>query len=160
MGRDLPVRSSRRSPARGRGWCVLLALCWCLAPLHAAAPPGRYVVSASTVQDKVSGRTWQRAAPGGKYLWSDAKAYCSGLSLGGFTTGWRLPTARELRALIDVRVFNPAIDGAAFPGTQPLQYWTSTPLASTAGTAFTVDFLEGRVSADVTSNTFDVRCVR
>ncbi len=48
--------------------------------------------------DTISGLTWQVEPTGGVMDWSDAKAHCSGLSLGG--ESWRLPTIGELRTLI------------------------------------------------------------
>lgn len=51
-----------------------------------------------TWTDPTSGLTWQVEPTGGQMEWSDAKAYCSGLSLGG--GGWHLPTIEELRTLI------------------------------------------------------------
>ena len=48
--------------------------------------------------DPSSGLTWQVEPTGGTMNWSDAKAHCAGLSLGG--GGWHLPTISELRTLI------------------------------------------------------------
>jgi len=52
-----------------------------------------------TWMDPTSGLTWQAAPTGGKMNWSDAKAHCKSLSLGG-RNDWRLPTINELRSLI------------------------------------------------------------
>ena len=51
-----------------------------------------------TWTDPTSGLTWQVEPTGGTMNWSDAKAHCVGLSLGG--GGWHLPTIGELRTLI------------------------------------------------------------
>ena len=49
--------------------------------------------------DRASGLTCQITPTGGKIDWSDAKAHCAGLDLGGHTD-WHLPTISELRTLI------------------------------------------------------------
>ena len=51
-----------------------------------------------TGKDPTSGLTWQVTPTGGAMNWSDAKAYCTGLSLAG--GGWHLPTIGELRTFI------------------------------------------------------------
>jgi len=51
--------------------------------------------------DPSSGLCWQDPVDGAERTWSDAMAYCSGLSLGGYGPGsWHLPTISELRSLI------------------------------------------------------------
>ena len=131
--------------------------------LISAAPPGRYTVTADVVVDTVTGLTWQRAYPQAFYSWSSAKSYCQSLVLGGFSSGWRVPTVKELETLVDEAATSPAIDGSAFPGTVTTQYyWTSTAYAyNSAGLfAWYVNFADGSTSyQQLTSNSL-VRCVR
>ncbi len=101
----------------------------------------RYTVDADagTVTDDVTGLLWQRAVPpepcpsdGGLCNWrgwSDTEAYCAGLSLGGFSSGWRLPTMSALYSLIDTNddAYIPSIDSTAFPGTPTDDFLATTP---------------------------------
>jgi hypothetical protein len=49
-------------------------------------------------KDSTSGLTWQVTPTGGEMVWSDAKAHCAALSVGG--GGWHLPDIAELRSII------------------------------------------------------------
>jgi hypothetical protein len=51
-----------------------------------------------TWYDPSSGLTWQNPPLDGTRIWSNAKSYCSGLTMD--SGGWRLPTISELRSLI------------------------------------------------------------
>ena len=127
----------------------------------AAAPPGRFVVNAAagTVRDGTTNLTWQRTVSG-IYTQAQATTYCQGLNLGGFSTGWRLPTKKELETLVDFRVVSPAIDVTAFPGTPAGLFWTSTPYAGSSGSAWHVYFGSGNSSSSDTAAPPSVRCVR
>jgi hypothetical protein len=127
----------------------------------AAAPPGRFVVNAAagTVRDGTTNLTWQRTVSG-SYTWAQATTYCQGLNLGVFSTGWRLPTKKELETLVDFRALDPAIDVTAFPGTPADRFWTSTPYAGSSGSAWFVSFGYGYSNVYFTSDTYSVRCVR
>jgi hypothetical protein len=125
----------------------------------AAAPPGRYVLTAETVADTQSGLTWQRAVPDASYSWADAKTYCEGLSLAS-QTGWRLPTVKELQTLVDIAAANLSIDAKAFPSTPASNFWSSSPYASNASAAWAVYFYDGSTYASATTSADRVRCVR
>jgi hypothetical protein len=139
------------------GMMLLGSLAW------AAAPAGRYTVNeqAATVLDNKTGLTWQRAVPSTSYTWANAQAYCQGLNLGGFSSGWRLPTKLELETLVDVRVAppGPAIDTTAFPATPAEAFWTSSPRAGSTDAWF-VFFFDGYTFFDGMDNSLSVRCVR
>ncbi|HEY3354655.1 MAG TPA: DUF1566 domain-containing protein [Polyangia bacterium] len=136
---------------------IVLALALALAVrADPGAPPGRYQVTAETVLDSRTGLTWQRASAA-HYDFADAKSYCAGLTLAG--GGWRLPTVRELQTIVDEGAYAPAIDGAAFPQTLTLPYWSATPYVPVRG-AWMVDFTEGRVEDHEVSDVMPVRCVR
>jgi hypothetical protein len=126
----------------------------------ADAPPGRYAVAADTVNDTRTGLTWQRkVAFDGSYTLEEARAYCSGLVLGGFSD-WRLPSKLELESLVDDTRGDPAIDTLAFPGTPAALFWTSTTSADSVESAWYVAFGSGySLTADV-SMLLHARCVR
>jgi hypothetical protein len=150
------------TPARLFVAAALLALA---SPCLAAAPADRYTVSvdALTVLDNGTGRTWQRGVSASTCSWADAKTYCQGLnssSFGGLSSGWRLPTVKELQSLLDIRAYNPAIDTTAFPGTASDYFWSSSPYATPTGYAWVVDFDGGSTTYSDASYTGRVRCVR
>lgn len=101
-----------------------------------------YVASTSTVADSQSGLIWQR-------------------DVGGFASGWRLPTKWELETLVDVSTSNPAIDSTAFPGTPSEPFWTSTLYASSgSGSAWLIYFYDGHSNYYGMPLSYRVRCVR
>jgi hypothetical protein len=112
-----------------------------------------------TVTDLATGLTWQRQDDNvGRANNGPAAAYCQGLGLA--RGGWRLPTIKELRSIVDDRVYGPAIDTEAFPGTNSSFYWSAAADASDSGNAWLVHFGNGNVSSSNKSNTLYVRCVR
>jgi hypothetical protein len=96
------------------------------------------------VTDTVTGLVWQQTATPQTFAWTDAKCYCAGLSLGGITAGgWRLPTRIELLSLVDFTQWNPSINQTAFPNARADDFWTSSPVAGEALTAWGVGFYNG-----------------
>jgi phage baseplate assembly protein gpV len=95
--------------------------------------------------------------------WANAVNDCAGATTGGFTD-WALPTANELRSLLDQTLASPAINGTAFPGTPGAansNFWSSTPDASNNTFAWWVDFSLGTTgSYSKTAFSNYVRCVR
>lgn len=122
---------------------------------HADAPLGRYVVTSGTVYDNKTKLTWQQSVVSTTYTWSDAKSRCTALG-----AGWRLPALRELLSIVDYSQSGPAIDRAAFPGTPSLNFWSSSPYAGSATSAWSVSFQNGRGDWESHSTLNYVRCVR
>lgn len=145
---------------RGLKLLVVSAVGLIASSLWAAAPTGRYTLAVDTVKDNKTALTWQRAVPSSTYTHTNAASYCQGLSLGGFSSGWRLPTKKELETLVDRRVTNPSIDSTAFPSTPLEEFWTSTPSAGSPGSVWYVNFDDGDSYYHVTTHTGRVRCVR
>jgi hypothetical protein len=112
-----------------------------------------------TVTDNVTGLMWQQAVPG-TYSWEQAVAYCPMLMLAGYGD-WRLPSLIELVSIVDYGQANPSINVTYFPSTPASYFWSSTPVASSPGAAWSVHFQYGELFGNrATSNGFDVRCVR
>lgn len=103
--------------------------------------------------------TWQRAHATATSSWADAATSCQGLTLGGLA-GWRLPTARELQTLVDVRAGNPSIDTAAFPNTTAGAFFSAAPYSSNPAKPWIVSFSAGRTVDDSAAASDLVRCVR
>ncbi|MBN2361903.1 MAG: DUF1566 domain-containing protein [Deltaproteobacteria bacterium] len=160
------VFSARRVLLLALGAVVLTwALVWPRPEVRADAPAGRYTLTSDTVLDTVTGLLWQRNFPATAQNWSSAGSYCQSLDLGGFASGWRLPTISELESLIDWSRYNAAIDMTAFPGTPGELFWSSNIEASrgdagpTLG-AWGVDFYHGNSKTASLASSGYVRCVR
>ena len=127
---------------------------WTLPPER----PFAYTYDANTVTDTVTGLIWQRGESSATYTWANAKAYCSGLSLGSAT--WRLPTLIELESIVDGGTYSPAINTTVFP-TPPREYfWSASPLAKDSSYAWSIHFYNGVPSLDDVGVSSNVRCVQ
>ena len=143
---------------------------------RADAPPDQYAAfnqADVVITDSKTLLTWQRSVTtlttfSGPF---GAVAACSGLSLGGFPSGWRLPSYKELLTLVDesphleyptgapVQI---AIDGNAFPETPvgpPAYYWTSSVDPNAAANLLVVEFNGGTGVSLTGTETAWVRCV-
>lgn len=154
-------------PANGEEFCVASACVpdfdwsqWLVPP--DAPPDSEYTVSAddTTVADSVTGLVWQRAVPSGLYTSGSAQAYCAGLTLGGYASGWRVPTLVELVSIVDVAASSPAIDSTAFPATPSYYFATSSTYDGDSSQVFVVLFANGVAVSYGASFGANVRCVR
>ncbi len=90
--------------------------------------------------------------------WADARRVASECRLLG-KSDWRLPTHDELRSIVDLELFDPAVDKSFFKG--PYGYtWSSTPYKGSAGCAWGVDLYGGGSYTDGQSFHVRVRAVR
>ncbi len=129
-------------------------------------PPGRLVVNGDgTVTDTVTKLIWQQATAS-NVTPAAAVTTCSGLSIGSHTSGWRVPTVKELVSTVDYESATaPMIDTAAFPGTVINGgqsnifsfYYSATPVPGQAGSFYFVSFLNGTVGSYGGGSS--VRCV-
>lgn len=112
----------------GNGGCVGTEVCvgHDPNPNTCECASGRYQVTADTVLDTTTGRTWQRAQAPSTYTYTQAETYCSGLAIAG--GGWRLPTGPELVAIHYGNISQAPnfTDPCAFPGTAADYFRTST----------------------------------
>lgn len=122
------------------------------------------------VRDNVTRLMWQGcqylrsgincgSGNGQQLTWSNAVAACDGLTWGGHDD-WYLPDSYELQSIVDYDLNGPAIDGALFPGTDTVNYWTSTTIAGVETDAWVVDFTHGQIAQLAKSTTKNFRCVR
>ena len=128
----------------------------CPANLQARdTPVGDFVDNGNgTVNQQSTGLMWQKCVDGmsgtgcalgtpTSRTWSQALAFATGSNLAGYND-WRMPSQRELRAMINLSCHSPATDpvfGPA-PGT-PL--WSSTTLRRSPGFAWQADINDGRL---------------
>jgi len=137
---------------------------------------GLFDMSSETIMDEHTGLTWQRSTPTLTMKFYEAQSYCASLSLPtltGTTTGWRVPSYKELLTLVDevphteyvgdgfVQVW---IDANAFDSPPYFQttaggYWTSSMYASSSAEAYIVDFSAGGGNDAPTTTALSVRCV-
>jgi hypothetical protein len=102
---------------------------------------------------KVGELEWQADVPDKRMTWQEAKDYAASLG-----NGWRLPTVRELLALVDFGVQKPAC--SVFPDCPSDWLWTSTPWAGSSSDAWVVNFDYGYASNNGVGYNSRVRCVR
>ncbi len=119
------------------------------------------------VTDNNTGLVWRRCSEG--QTWNGITCtgsaslydYEQALALAQTQTGWRLPTKEELSSIVDHSRSNPAIDHAVFPGTAVEGgYWSSSPYAGYAGSAWVVLFSYGSVGSGYRGDSGYVRLVR
>ncbi|HKL21965.1 MAG TPA: DUF1566 domain-containing protein, partial [Tichowtungia sp.] len=115
--------------------------------LGEASPDPRFTDHGDgTVTDDLTGLMWMKANSGYK-PWETALD-ASSVTNGGHVD-WRLPTANELRSLVNygstASVMLPAVHpfGSAI---QPTYYWTGTTAPLSTGSAYVVHFGEGRLN--------------
>jgi hypothetical protein len=147
-----PKTDERRSHFRAR--CVRTEK----PPAFKGDPDAHYEIGSESVHDLATGLTWQRALSPHALAFQDALAYCGHLSLDGHKE-WRLPSMPELLSLVDERASNPAIDGAAFPGTLAESFWTSSRFGNKGAEAWHVSFDHGSALYGLLKTTFRIRCV-
>ncbi|NDY55129.1 DUF1566 domain-containing protein [Desulfovibrio sulfodismutans] len=123
---------------------------------YPGSPPA-YAASGEVVADTVTGLGWQKADDGVSRYLEEARAYCEGLTLGGYSD-WRLPTRMELLTIVDASRAAPATNPVFTSGNG--KYWTTTLQAGDASEGWSVRFSDGLASYDGISNPYLVRCVR
>jgi hypothetical protein len=118
-------------------------------------PTARFaVLGGGLVRDTLTKLVWQQQASPATMNSADAANYCS-------SSGFRLPTVKELRSLVDHTVTSgPTIDQVAFAGTPASAFWTSSRYVSSSSNVWGVHFGDG-TSTDLGAGDLHwVRCVR
>lgn len=138
---------------------------------YAVEPPEHYTVDGDVVTDNYTGLIWQRGRSPSLMPFSDAAAYCSGLTLNG-QGGFRVPALNELASTVDEAKVGGAINETAFPdnpvGCREPQYWFWAREASeVGGEGWGLSYCDGftgwNVGGDGAWNYFptaNVRCVK
>lgn len=116
-------------------------------------------VSGNEITDTVSGLTWQVAVDATERNQAAAVAYCASYATAATPAGqWRLPSVVELATLVNYGVNVPSID-PRFTNTLPVNYWTTTPVASGNTQTWTVKFDFGELIPFGNARGAMVRCV-
>lgn len=122
------------------------------------------------VQDNVTGLIWQGCMAGqsgsactlGTAMtvpWTSALAFCDNLSWGG-ESDWTLPDYYELFSIVDLGVWNPAVDTTIFPASTSVDFWSTSTHATRADNAWCSNLGLGYVYDDPKTEQHHVRCVR
>ena len=163
----------------GRGWLVLLAVIsmapaqaqTCFNDIPASAPDSRYTDNGDgTVTDKATGLIWKQCAEGlsgadcltgsaTTFTWQAALKHAETAVFAG-SSAWRLPNKKELASLVEQRCYAPAINSRFFPNTPSSGFWSSSPHASYANSAWIVYFDYGYVYGYYKYSAYYVRLVR
>lgn len=147
--------------------------------ITASAPDSRYTDNGDgTVTDNTTGLMWKMCSEGqtwsntggnacsgigGTYSWSLALQHTVTANVAAFAnyTDWRVPNRKELRSLVEVKCFTPAINATLFPGTPTdTPFWSSSPYAWLTGYAWDVSFDDGKGNDEPQSVSRHLRLVR
>jgi hypothetical protein len=143
---------------------------------RADAPTNQYGPFDGTnlvIVDKNTMLTWERYVTSDLFTFTEAASHCATGTHGDNTTGWRVPSYKELLTIVDevphfeyenLQIVPKSYDSHAFYGTPvDAPYWSSspTPFDSTEPKAFVVDFFNGQGQSSPMRQRIDhVRCVR
>ena len=91
--------------------------------------------------------------------WDKALQAANNFQLAKYSN-WRLPTIHELSRITELRCQQPAINLTLFPGTAPVDYWTSTNFVNNGDLAWRIQFSFGENHTAKKSSLANVRLVR
>lgn len=143
---------------------------WSVCPTTPTAT--RFNINGAEVTDLQTGLIWKRCSEGQNWSGStctgnantnsheQALAQAKAQNSSGSATGWRLPHVKELTRLADRGCNRPTIDATAFPGTESITYWTSSPAVGYSDNVWGVYFSNGDVNYYGRSSNQAVRLVR
>lgn len=140
--------------------------------IRATAPASRFADNGDgTVTDEASGLQWKRCSEGQSWdgatctgeasiqNWQGALQLADAASYAG-RSDWRLPNIKELASIVEQACYDPAIDPGIFPGTPSYVFWSSSPSANYASSAWYVYFYYGYDGYYSKYNGLHVRLVR
>jgi hypothetical protein len=126
-------------------------------PSEAPTTP-RFTVEAGVIHDAATMLDWQQQAPEDAMTWREATDFCNALMLNG--AGWRLPSIKDLHALVDETRDMPAIDATTFIGTSMDYQWSSSMYGTFSDNVWALSFSQGFDLFLQVTGTAHVRCVR
>jgi hypothetical protein len=174
----MTVRASLRSVLSACGALAVVASgARADAPGGASGQYGLFDASTIIIKDNFTGLSWQRSAYSQTTLsFLGAATYCANVSLGPLTTGWRVPSYKELLTIvdesphseyengaevtkyIDSHAFGLSLTGVEYtPVGAP--YWSSSLSAADPSKGYLVDFSNGTTVVYRTGSANYVRCV-
>jgi len=145
------------------------------ASITASTPTADFVVHGNgTVTHTRTGLMWKQCSEGlsgagcttgtaARYSWQAALQLAETLNArAGFATfnDWRVPNQKELKSIVERQCDTPSINAAIFPATVSSGYWSASPYAGVATSAWGVNFGNGSGGASSKSGSNYVRLVR
>jgi hypothetical protein len=116
-----------------------------------------YEVTEELVTDTVTGLVWERPPRAERTSWAEAKARCAALELGG-RDDFRLPGRIELVTILDFARL--PVAASPFDDAVADYHFTSSPVAFTPGSAYSVYFGAGETAiASASPGSAVSRCV-
>lgn len=128
------------------------------------------------VKDNVTGLIWEIRANPPKRPWynsdsatnggnpgeenggANTQTYAASANLCGASSGWRLPTIKELLSIANNSKINSAVEKNYFPGIDPAAsqfFWSATPYAADSTRAWAVNFDKGYTFRGYSKNQLD-----
>lgn len=120
--------------------------------LGLAATPGGH----ECVADNVTGLVWSTESLPAR-TWAQAGSDAADYTHCDISSGWRLPTRRELLSIVHHGASGPAIVGSYFPATRSAPYWSAD--AAPGGNAWAINFSDGATLRDGVAQAHAVRLV-
>lgn len=114
-------------------------------------------------RDNVTHLVWSLESDAGDWTSHAAVAYPAATNAAnrcGYSSGWRVPTRRELLSILNNAEQNPAIDSLHFPNTPGGPYWSANPHPLAPNFHWGVDFYDGSVFILPQNGVAFVRLVR
>jgi hypothetical protein len=112
-----------------------------------------------TINDNLTGLTWQQVPNADTLTWENALVYAEGLTLGGFSD-WRLPNIKELQSINDERIINPSVPTTYFSTIGIKKYWSSTSLPNQTTRAWYLSTQVGITTYELKTARQSLICVR
>lgn len=125
------------------------------APSSCAATPAN-----CAMKDKISGLTWTKTQSAGM-TWGKARTVCHLLDFNNQSTGWRLPTQKELMDAYSHGIRSAAASGWITDAEMVANYfWSSTTQSNNPTLAWAVILTNGTTYQYTKTNVSQVTCVR
>jgi len=144
----------------------------CVATVTATTPTADFVDNGDgTVTHSKTGLMWKRCSEGqvwsgttctgtaSMFTWQLALQQGANATSATFTD-WRLPNHKELNSIVEEQCDAPALNATIFPLITTGQYWSSSPYAGNATSAWLVNFGNGEDTISPKSGIKPVRLVR
>ncbi|PQJ97486.1 hypothetical protein CXB77_00910 [Chromatium okenii] len=116
------------------------------------------------VRDNVTGLIWQVKLSDSEFTFDETAGYVTSVNSTGLCgfNDWRMPNPKELLGIANHSIAypDPTIDTNYFPNTPNSWFWSGSPHANDASSAWSVLFYSGHPSSRYRSNDFHVRLVR
>jgi len=118
-----------------------------------------------TTTHKPTGLMWKQCLEGqsgsncstdaaNTHTWQQALQLAEGHSFAGYSD-WRLPNIKELKSIIELACYSPAINLNVFPNDTGSNVWSGSPYANNSGSAWYVYF--GYGNGNYISRNYGVR---